>query len=87
MTLYAEEVFESKIFSKEVQQSYGSGTLSVATDVYTILVWNSDVYMKIEIPKKAFDLLLVGDIVRIRFEKGLFVNEIKGIALVKGVPR
>ena len=80
----AEEVFESPIHNKEILQTYGSGTLSVATVVYSILVYNKDVPMKIEVPQKAFDLLKVGDVIRVRFERGLFSHEIKGISLVRG---
>lgn len=81
--LFAEETFESAVVSKEIQQVYGNGTLSVATESYSIMVLNKDAYMKIEIPKKAYDVLQVGDVVRITYEKGLFENEIKAIALVR----
>jgi len=81
--LFALETFESQVFSKEIQQVYGNGALSVATNVYSIMVLNKDVYMRIEVPQKAFDVLKVGDGVRITFEKGLFYNEIKGITLIR----
>ncbi len=85
--LFADEVFESKIFGKEIQETYGSGTLSVATDVYSISVKHNDAFMKIEIPKKVFDALKLGDLVRITFVKGVFYNEIKGIALLQGAKK
>jgi len=83
MALFAAETFDSQVLKKEEQKVYGSGTLSTATTVYSIWVMNKDVSMKIEVPKKAFDILRIGDVVRITYEKGLFVNEIKKIALVK----
>lgn len=86
-TAFADEVFESKIFAKEVSQTYGGGTLSVATDVYTILVINHNAYMKIEVPKGAFDQLREGDVLRVTYAKGLFSNEIKALKLLQGVPR
>lgn len=84
--LWAAETFDSQVYKKEEQKVYGSGTLSTATVVYTIWVMNKDVSMKIEVPKKAFDILKVGDVVRITYEKGLFMNEIKKIALVRAAP-
>ncbi len=83
--LFAAETFDSQVLKKEEQRVYGSGTLSVASTVYSIWVVNKDVSMKIEVPRKAFDLLAVGDVVRITYEKGLFMNEIKKIALVRAV--
>lgn len=82
-TVWALETFESPVVKKEEQQVYGSGTLSVATTVYSIWVMNRETTMKIEVPKKAFDLLVIGDIIRVSYEKGLFMNEIKKIALVR----
>jgi len=84
---FADEVFESKIVAKEVSQTYGGGTLSVAADVYTILVINHNEYMKIEVPKTAYDQLREGDLLRVTFAKGLFSNEIKALKLLQGVPR
>jgi uncharacterized membrane protein YdbT with pleckstrin-like domain len=85
--VFADEVFESKIVAKEVSQTYGSGTLSVATDVFTILVINHNTYMRIEVPKGAFDQLREGDTLRVTFNRGLFSNEIKALKLIQGVPR
>lgn len=81
--LFAAETFDSQVLKKEEQRVFGSGTLSVASTVYSIWVANKDVSMKIEVPRKAFDLLAIGDVVRITYEKGLFMNEIKKIALVR----
>lgn len=83
MMVFAAETFDSQVLKKEEQKVFGSGTLSTATMVYTIWVMNKEVSMKIDVPKKAFDILKLGDVVRITYEKGLFVNEIKKIALVR----
>lgn len=87
MALFAAETFDSQVLKKEEQKVYGSGTLSTATNVYSIWVMNKEVSMKIEVPKKAFDILKIGDVVRVTYEKGLFVNEIKKIALVRAASR
>ncbi len=84
--LFADETFESPVFSKESRLVYGNGTLSVATEVFTILVLNGNTYMKIDVPQKAFDVLQVGDVVRVTFSRGLFVNDIKALALVRRSP-
>ena len=81
--LFADETFDSEIYKKEIQQVVGSGTLSVASNVYSILVYSKKAYMRIEIPKQAFDLLRTKDIVRITVNRGLFSNEIKSISLVR----
>lgn len=86
MVLFAAETFDSQVLKKEEQKVYGGGTLSTASMVYSIWVMNKEVSMKIDLPKKAFDLLKIGDVVRITYEKGLVVNEIKKIALVKVAP-
>jgi hypothetical protein len=85
MALFASETFDSQVLKKEEQKVYGSGTLSTATMNYAIWVMDKDVSMKIEVPKKAFDILKIGDVVRITFDKGLFFNEIKKISLVRAV--
>ena len=81
--LMAEETFESEILTKEVQLVYGNGALSVESNIYSIMVMNKEEYMKIEVPKEAYDLLGVGDVVRITFDRGLLYNDIKSIALLK----
>lgn len=80
---FALETFDSQVLKKEETKVYGSGTLSTARMEYSIWVANGEVTMKIELPKKAFEVLQVGDVVRISYEKGLFVNEIKKISLVR----
>ena len=86
LTLTAEEMFESKIIRKEIQEVYGNGTLSASTTVYNIVVLKKDIkqYMKIELSKEAFESLHVGDLVRITFDKGFFdAITIKGIKLLE----
>lgn len=83
LPVFALETFESQVLKKEETKVYGSGALSTASMEYSIWVANGDVTMKIELPKKAYEVLQVGDVVRISYEKGLFMNEIKKIALVR----
>lgn len=80
---FALETFESPVLAKEIQQVYGNGTLSAQTTSYTITVKNGDVTMNIEVPEKAYGAIKLGDVLRISFERGLFGNDIKAIALVR----
>ena len=79
----AQESFESKVIRKEIQEIYGNGTLSAASEVYNIVVLNKakKQYLKIELSKESFEALQVGDLVKIILELGWFdaitVKEIK----------
>ncbi len=82
----AEESFESKVIRKEIQEVYGNGTLSVASEVYNIVVLNKakKQYMKIELSKEAFEALHVGDLVKVVLELGWFDSvTIKDIKLLQ----
>lgn len=70
----AQESFESKVIRKEIQEIYGNGTLSAASEVYNIVVLNKakKQYLKIELSKESFEALHVGDLVKIILELGWF---------------
>ena len=80
---FALETFDSVIAAKETAQVFGNGALSGQDSVFVIVVKNGDQTMKVEVQEPVYEALVLGDLVRISFEKGLFGTEIKSIRLLR----